>query len=87
MAQNVDGKERLSMVLEKLTQALGPINDTTIYPDGILYENFDNVKTIVELSPLDKKLLRFLYTHLNPGDREEDVRRAFEKYWDTINVK
>ncbi len=33
------------------------------------------------LAPIDRKLLRFLYTHLEPGDRLRAVRRAFEARW------
>ena len=47
---------------------------------------FSNAPGYKELSRRDKKLLRFLYIHLKPGDREPQVRAAFDKHWDTIKV-
>ncbi len=36
---------------------------------------------VTRLAPMDRELLRFLYTHLRPGDDAEAVRRAFEQHW------
>ena len=33
------------------------------------------------LSPRDRQLLRFLYLHPKPGDKETKVRLAFDRYW------
>lgn len=31
--------------------------------------------------PLDRKAIRFLYRHLQPGDGPEALRRAFDLHW------
>jgi len=86
-SENYDQKEIRSILLEEIFQALGPTNDSAVYPDSLLFETEDYAPMYKILSPRDKKLLRFLYLHLNPGDGEEEVRRAFEKYWGKMNVK
>lgn len=79
-----------SMALEELTQVLGPTNDVQdpAFETSLFYEYEEGVSTpyFKVLSNRDKKLLRFLYTHLKPGDREPEVRAAFDKHWDSIQV-
>lgn len=80
-------KEIRSILPEEIFQALGPANDSAIYPDSLLFETEDYAPMHKTLSARDKKLLRFLYLHLNPGDGEEEVHRAFDNYWDKMEVR
>lgn len=79
-----------SMVLEELTQALGAVNDVQdpTFEGSLFYEYEEGVSApyFKVLSHRDKKLLRFLYTHLKPGDTEKEVRAAFDRHWDAIRV-
>ena len=84
-----DRVDLATSVMEELTQVLGPANDTrdALFVESLFFEP-ERLQPLryKTLSPHDKKLLRFLYTHLKPGDRESEVRAAFDKYWDTIKV-
>jgi len=84
-SEDYDQKEIRSILLEEIFQALGPVNDSAIYPDSLVFETEDYAPMYKTLSARDRKLLRFLYLHLKPGDGEEEVRRAFEKYWDKMD--
>lgn len=37
-----------------------------------------------EYTPLDRKVIRFTYRYLKPGDRLPEVRLAYRQYWSTI---
>ncbi len=81
IAEELAGGARKYAIMHEVIQALGPTNDSPIYPDSVFYERrgVGLIKTI--LAPIDRKLPRFLYTYLKPGDRLGDVRRAFETHW------
>ena len=76
-----------SILLEELTQVLGPVNDNAFVRNSLFFETSNGAPNRKTLSTLDKKLLVFLYKHLNPGDDEAAVRRAYDKYWDGIVVE
>lgn len=86
-SEDYDQEEIRSILLEEIFQALGPSNDSAIYQDSLLFETEDYAPMYKTLSPRDKKLLRFLYTHLKPGDEEEEVRKAFDQHWDKMDVR
>ena len=37
------------------------------------------------LTDLDRRVIKFLYHHLEAGDDREDVRAAFDKHWHTLD--
>jgi hypothetical protein len=87
ISEEIKGSERRSLLLEEITQSLGPTNDSPLFRDSLFYEK-DGIRTFGKtLSPLDRKLLYFLYAYLKPGDREADVRRAFDEHWDSIDIE
>ncbi len=75
---------RRALILEELTQALGPMNDSLLFRDSIFYEAPGDYGNVPHLTSLDVKLLRFLYDHLNPGDDDTALKRAFDLYWDSV---
>ncbi|MFQ6018985.1 MAG: DUF2927 domain-containing protein [Kiloniellaceae bacterium] len=81
IAQELTGDARKYAIMQEVIQALGPTNDSPLYPDSIFYERRGVGLIKTTLAPIDRKLLRFLYTHLEPGDRLRSVRRAFEAHW------
>lgn len=84
-----DGIDLATSVMEELTQVLGPANDThdPLFVESLFYEP-ERLQPLMykDLSPHDRKLLQFLYNHLQPGDTEKEVRAAFDKHWDAIRV-
>jgi len=64
---------------EELTQSLGLATDSAIFPDSIFYANGPDGGGATELSSLDRRLLRFLYSHLQPGDDEAAFDAAFDQ--------
>lgn len=76
--------ELRATVYQELTQILGPMGDSSIFPSSVMYETTTRWSTATALAPIDRKLLRFLYRYLKPGDDEAAVRAAFDKHWDSI---
>lgn len=66
---------------EELTQSLGLANDSPAFPDSIFFANGADGGRALSLSALDRKLLSFFYTRVQPGDGEREVRAAFAAHW------
>lgn len=75
------GKRLRHFALEEITQCLGLMNDSPAFPDSIFYSKGDDGGDAQKLSELDAKLIRFFFTHIQPGDRQPEVRAAFRKHW------
>ncbi len=85
--KDLPNDQRRATLLEEVVQVLGLYADSAIYPDSLFFEFFGYSSSGKTLSQLDRKLIYFLYTYLEPGDREEDVRQAFDKHWYSINIQ
>ena len=66
------------LVLEEITQTLGPMNDSPLKRDSIFFSGFS---TVPDLSPDDKQLLRLLYKRMKVGEPGSRLKRAIHKYW------
>jgi len=55
---DLDQYLRNSVILEEIYNGLGPIQDTALRPDSIIYSEFSEPQTLTEL---DELLLRLLY--------------------------
>lgn len=84
VGQNLEIRDRHSTIAQELTQMLGPGNDSPLFPDSVMYEKEYDLSTATELAAIDRKLLRFVYRHLKPGDDVRAVRTAFDMYWDSV---
>ena len=77
------GKRLHHMTLEEITQSLGLAGDSTRFEDSVFYE--DQAKqhygTATRLSELDKKTLRFLYQHVEPGSLPIEVGVQMGRHW------
>jgi hypothetical protein len=62
------GGELRHFTFEETTQSLGLGADSPIFANSIFFADGDDGGTAQALSPLDSRLVRFLYTHLEPGD-------------------
>ena len=77
IAAELTGWERQVIIVQEITQALGPANDSPLFPSSVFFEQGEVGSTATQLAPIDRELLRFLYTHLRPGADAEAVRRVF----------
>jgi hypothetical protein len=66
---------------EEITQALGMSNDSAIYSDSVFFAKGSDGGQAQTLSPLDKKLVQFVYQNVQPNDDEVQVDKAFDLYW------
>ncbi len=74
--------ERQAAIVHQLTHALGLRGDSAVFSDSALFTEGDRGSTATALSPIDRKLLRLLYTHLGSADAWSELRAAYRRYWD-----
>ena len=79
----IDGDLLEHVLLEELTQSLGPLGDTTILPESVMFQRGSNHGRAPKLSDWDCRMLKLLYGHLKPGDEEAEVREAYHQFWKT----
>lgn len=79
------GKKRRHFMFEEITQAMGLANDSPLYKDSVFFAKGRNGGSAQDYSPLDRKLIRFTYQYLSPGDKTEDVVEAFNRYWASMS--
>ena len=70
------------VLLEEMTQALGPLGDTGTTPDSVMYESGQAHGDALKLGDWDRRMLRLLYGHLKPGDGGIQVGVAYARFWD-----
>ena len=75
------GSERRHFMYEEITQAMGLAGDSDLYRKSIFYGKPGKGGKAKGYSDLDKKLIRFFYTELNPGDGPREVLTAFQRAW------
>jgi hypothetical protein len=69
------------VVLEEVTQSLGPINDTAVIRDSMFFAGNIDAENRVTLAPVDAQLLTLLYNRLEPGSGPAAVRTAVATHW------
>ena len=69
------------VLLEEMTQALGPLGDTTVTSDSVMYEKGLDHGKAPNLGEWDRRMLGLLYGHLKPGDGGIEVGVAFARFW------
>ena len=70
------------VLLEEMTQALGPLGDTAVTSDSVMYEKGRDHGKAPKLGEWDRRMLDLLYGHLKPGDGWREVEAAFSLFWD-----
>ena len=56
---------RTSVILEEIYNCLGPVQDTRLRPDSIIYQEYAEPQ---QLTPIDELILRLLYhPDIRPG--------------------
>lgn len=70
---NLDQPLRNSVILEEIYNGLGPIQDTVLRPDSIIYQEFSQNQW---LSPMDELILRLLYhPDIQPGMNAQECEQ------------
>lgn len=77
----VGGASLEHLVLEELVGALGFSDDSARFEESIIYEDLRRGQfgDATRLSPCDRKLMRFVYDYLTPG--ETDIPGLFDSEW------
>lgn len=77
------GKTLQHFVLEEVVQSLGLGGDSKHFPKSVFYENKLLLRfgTATRLTPIDRKLISFLYDHVPAGSEAVEVGQLFEKHW------
>ena len=70
---------RNSVILEEIYNGLGPIQDTNLRPNSIIYQKYSETQ---KLSPVDELILKLLYhpemlPGMNAAQCEEVIRRLY----------
>jgi len=79
----IDGDLLEHVLLEELTQSLGPLGDTTVLPESVMFQRGSDHGKVSKLSDWDRRMLNLLYGRLRPGDGEAEVREAYRRFWRT----
>jgi hypothetical protein len=79
-SDRLKGTRLLRLALEEITQCLGLANDSTLVRDSIFFAGRRH-GPMTQLSELDKRLIRFVYTAVPPGATEAELQRAIERSW------
>lgn len=67
--------------LEEITQVLGPQNDSAAFTDSVFYSGPKGNGRAQKLGFLDQQLLRFFYSHVSPGQNQQQLRSAIRRHW------
>ena len=82
--KSLSEQERRATIAQELYHTLGPVNDSPYFPSSVLFEDTNTPSTATKLALVDRKLLKFLYLHLEPGDRQREMQDAFDEFWDGL---
>ncbi len=81
IGSELTGNDRRATIVHELTHTLGLMGHSPVFPESAVFASKTKTSSASRLAPIDRKLIRFLYLQLNPGDRWEEVRWAFETHW------
>ena len=82
---SLSGDELATSVTLAVFSALGIKGTSNRIRDSIFFADRGFMGAAKSPTELDRRALRFLYAHLEPGDDREDVRAAVDKYWHTLD--
>lgn len=77
----LSGDSLRHFTFEETTQALGLATDSSIFDDSIFFANGNDGGSATDLSSLDARLLKLLYTHASPGDDVTAFGQAFDDHF------
>jgi len=75
-SEGITQQERSHLIREELTQCLGLMQDSWLYPESIFYQGWTDT---TEYLPIDRAIIKMLYSpQIKPGMNRKDVLRVFE---------
>ena len=76
-------EEQKATILEEITQSIGLLNDSEIYPDSTFFQNkLHDIQKFHNHSDIDKEIIKLLYsTRMKPGLDSKDVKKVFRRYY------
>lgn len=77
----LNGGKLRHFTFEEVTQSLGLASDSDLFPDSIFYASGADGGDATELSALDRRLLRFVYAHTEPGAGLAAFDAAFDQHF------
>jgi hypothetical protein len=80
-SDKLKGTQLRHFTFEEITHALGPLRDSKVFADSVLYQSGSNNGNASKLSPADQQMLHLLYAHLSPGAGPVQVDAAFDANW------
>lgn len=76
-----EGKFLRHVVLEEVTQTLGLMGDTSVYPESVTYSRYEDQGHAPKLGQCDINALRLIYGHLQPADTALKTGISYARYW------
>lgn len=73
-----------ALLTQAVYRAAGPMGPSMRFPASVTHRAGDQPAVVMRLSPLDRKLMRFLYGHVKPGADEKALRAAFDAHWTDV---
>lgn len=77
----LSGDQLRHYTFEELTQSLGLASDSDVFEDSIFYASGFDGGDATELSSLDERLVRFVYSRTEPGDDAAAFDAAFDQFF------
>ncbi|MFC4993449.1 endonuclease/exonuclease/phosphatase family protein [Rubritalea tangerina] len=70
------------VMLEEITQTLGLMGDTSVFPESVTYSRYEDQGSANTLGDCDAKALRLIYGNLLPGDDALTTGIAYARHWE-----
>jgi len=81
VVRSLEPGRKWGTVLHELGHSVGIVGHTDRYGSSLFHTEFGWGSLSDGYSSDDRKVLRFLYQHLQPSAGKSEVRAAFEKFW------
>lgn len=69
------------VVLEEVTQTLGLMGDSAVFPESVTFSRGNDHGMAARLGPMDKNALRLIYGSLHAGATAQHVSKVYNQQW------